>query len=111
MNNDIFNKLEELISNEERLVLRLQSFCEEVLEFEDDCTEVEDREAQILSKANKIALKLFDNILNDSEYFLVSHKIYPVESKIKFKIVKDEDEQAQAYILLVENDGFTLEEV
>jgi hypothetical protein len=111
MNNDIFNKLEESISNEERLVLRLQSFCEEVLEFEDDCTEVEDREAKILNKANKIAQKLFDNILNDSEYSLVSHKIYPVESKIKFKIIKEEDEQPQAYILLVENDGFTLEEV
>jgi len=106
---EVFDQLENSIANEERLVLRLQSFCEEVLNFEDDCTEVEDREADILEKASKIANKLLKNSLNESDYELISHKIYPVESKVQFKISKDDDEQA--FILKVENDGFELEQV
>jgi hypothetical protein len=106
---EIFEQLEKLISNEERLILRLQGFCEEVLNFEDDCTESEDKEEEILRKASKIADKLFTNILNDTNYNLVSHKIYPVDSKVKFKISKDDN--IETFILKVENDGFELEQV
>ncbi len=107
--NSIFEQLENSISNEERLILRLQGFCEEILNFEDDCTEVEDREASIMTKATKIANKLFNNVLEDSEYDLKSFDIYPVYSKIEFTISKDED--LQSFNLMVENDGFELEQV
>jgi hypothetical protein len=108
----IFEELEELISKEERLILRLQSFCEESIIFEDDCTEEEDREAKILEKASKIASKLFNNVLEHTQYKLKDYKIIAVKSKIRFKISKeDSDEDTQVFVLTVENDGFELEQV
>ncbi len=106
---ELFEQLEESISNEERLILRLQGFCEEILNFEDDCTEVDDREASIMTKANKIANKLFNNVLENNEYNLKSFDIFPVYSKVEFSISKDDDEQK--FNLIVENDGFELEQV
>jgi len=107
--NKLFEQLEESISNEERLILRLQCFCEEILNFEDDCTEVEDREASIMANATKIANKLFNNVLENNEYNLKSFDIYPVYSKVEFSVSKDDDEQK--FNLIVENDGFELEQV
>ncbi len=106
---ELFEQLEESISNEERLILRLQGFCEEILNFEDDCTEVEDREASIMAKATKIVNKLFNNVLENNEYNLKSFDIFPVYSKVEFSISKDDDEQK--FNLIVENDGFELEQV
>jgi len=106
---ELFEQLEESIASEERLILRLQGFCEEILNFEDDCTEVEDRESSIITKATKIANKLFANVLENNEYNLKSFDIYPVYSKVEFLISKEDDEQK--FNLIVQNDGFELEQV
>lgn len=108
-NSKAFETIKDKLANEERLLLRLKSFYDDVLDYEDDCTEVEDREAQIVRKAGKIAEKLLENSVDGEEYNLKSFKTYPVESELKFTIL--DDEEPIKFRLKIEDDGFELEEL
>jgi hypothetical protein len=109
-NDEVFETLKTNFIDEERLLLRLKSFYNDLLDYEDDCTEVEDREGEIVRKAGKIAEKLLVNVVDNSQYKLESFTTYPIESKLNFTIQKDEDTSIK-YSLIVEDEGFELEEV
>jgi hypothetical protein len=109
-NDEVFETLKTNFIDEERLLLRLKSFYNDLLDYEDDCTEVEDREGEIVRKAGKIAEKLLLNVVDNSQYKLESFTTYPIESKLNFTIQKDEDTSVK-YSLIVEDEGFELEEV
>ena len=104
--NNIFEQLEQLIVDEQRLLLRFKSFCEDIIVSDDDGMDFEDKEEILLEKASKIVNKLLSNILEKTEYILVSFKIVPVKSKFEFVISNDNNEMS--FILKVEEDGFEL---
>jgi len=104
--NNIFEQLEQLIVDEQRLLLRFKSFCEDIIVSDDDGMDFEDKEEILLEKASKIVNKLLSNILEKTEYILVSFKIVPVKSKFEFIISNDNDEMS--FILKVDEDGFEL---
>jgi hypothetical protein len=114
MNNDIFNQLEKYLLLEKRLILRYKDFCEELLVFDNGFDDFENKEDILLKKISKIAIKLLDNTLKDTDYKLVLHKVLPIKSKLKFEIEKKENknnDKRLTFLLQIVEDGFELEQL
>ena len=102
-----FELTKENLFNEQRLLLRLKDFYDEINTFEEDCGNLDDEQENLVRKTNLIAQKIINNVTKNSDYTLDKHKIYPFDYKLIFSTKNDEN--TNNFNLIISNDGFELE--
>ncbi len=105
---EIFEKLKDLLIQENRLVQKFYNFCEEFNHFAYDEMGMNVEEADdILRKANIIRDKLLNTLMELSSYKFINIKTDEVYCKILFDIIIDEN--TKHCIIEADIDSFNLE--